>query len=138
MRIREVLAFLAALGVASPAAAQEMAPIDKFLEGNANATNGGSEVYVGLRCASLFMLMSIYMKNNEMLDEATKFAKASESAFAFAANSQKPKNDDYLAEQVKIMMPAYRDRFLKAKALTGNFSEDPVIAADMKTCSEVF
>lgn len=115
-----------------------MAPIDKFIEDNANSKNGGTEVYVGLRCASLFMLASIYTKNNEMLDESTKFAKASESAFSFAAYSQNPKNNDYLVGQVEIMIKAYKDRFLKAKDLTGNFSDDPIIAADMKTCSDIF
>lgn len=138
MRIREALAIISALGMDAPAAAQEMAPIDKFIEQNAQATNAGTEVFVGLRCASLFMLISIYAGNNKMDDQAAKFKEASQSAFKFAADSQKPKNDEYLVGQVKIMLEAYKDRFLKAKALTGNFSDDPVINADMKTCLDVF
>ena len=137
-RLREAVAVLVALGMAASANAQEMAPIDKFIEQNAKATNGGTEVFVGLRCASLFRLMSIYLSDNKMDDEAGRFKGASENAFKFAAGSQEPKNEDYLIGQVKIMLEGYKDRFLKAKALTGNFSDDPVIRADMKTCSDIF
>lgn len=138
MRIFGTLVALIAAGMAVPAGAQDMATIDSFIQRNAEATNGGTEVFVGLRCSSLFMLMSIYASNNKLEDHAEKFSKSSENAFKFAAHSQDPKNIGYLTGQVELMLEAYKERLLKAKALTGNFSDDKIISADLKTCSDIF
>ena len=78
------------------------------------------------------------MLENKMNEYAEKFQKASETALGFALENQKPVNEDYISNQMITMLTAYKERFLKAKALTGNFSDDPVIAADIKTCSDIF
>lgn len=136
------LSHLAALlimsvSTSSMAAEPEMEPIENFLQQNADSTNGGLEVYVGLRCYSLFKIMGYYTGTNNMADASKKFNDASSTYLEMAAKSQNPKNPAYLVGQAKLMIESYTDRFLKAKARTGNFSDDPVIALDMKFCSDL-
>lgn len=139
MRRSRHLAALLILLCSTPAMAAEpeMEPIESFVQQNANSKNGGVEVYVGLRCYSLFAIMSYYTGTNNMSDASKKFDETSSIYLEMAAKSQNPKNPAYLVGQAKIMIESYTDRFLKAKARTGNFSDDPVIAKDMKFCSDL-
>ena len=139
MRHLSHLAALLVMSVSTSAMAAEpeMEPIENFLQQNANSKNGGVEVYVGLRCYSLFKIMGYYTGTNNMGDAAKKFNDTSNTYLEMAAKSQKPKNPAYLVGQAEIMIESYTDRFLKAKARTGNFSDDPVIAMDMKFCSDL-
>ena len=82
--------------------------------------------------------MKTYTLDNNMKDASEKFGFASDAALKFAAENQKPYNEGYLLGQIKIMTDAYVERFLTAKARTGNFSDDEVIKSDIKTCSEIF
>ena len=130
------------LVLTSPSAIQaappEMKTIEDFMIANANATNTGTEVFVGLRCSSLYAIMKTYTLDNNMKDASEKFGFASDAALKFAVEHQKPYNEGYLLGQIKIMTDAYVERFLTAKARTGNFSDDEVIKSDIKTCSEIF
>jgi hypothetical protein len=114
-----------------------MEPIEEFLAENVGSDSGGVEVYVGLRCYSLFRVMSIYAKDNNLNEEAERFSEASNTFLQVAENSQNPKNMKYLVSQIKFMIEGYTERFLQSKALTGNFSEDSVIKADMAFCSSL-
>ena len=120
------------------AAPPEMKTIKDFMIANANATNGGTEVFIGLRCSSLYAIMKTYTLDNNMKDASEKFGFASDTALKFAAEHQKPYNEGYLIGQIEIMTDSYVERFLTAKARTGNFSDDEVIKSDIKTCSEIF
>lgn len=131
-------AFLILLSSASTMAVEpEMEPIENFLRQNSNSKNGVVEVYIGLRCYSLFKIMSYYAETNNMSKESKEFDETSSIYLEIAAKSQNPKNPAYLVGQAKLMIESYTDRFLKAKARTGNFSDDPVIAEDMKFCSDL-
>ncbi len=137
-RSSHLAALLILLGSTPAMAAEpEMEPIENFLQQNANSKNGGVEVYIGLRCYSLFKIMSYYAETNNMADMSKKFDDASSTYLEIAAKIQNPKNQSYLVGQAKIMIESYTDRFLTAKARTGNFSDDPVIAQDMKFCSDL-
>ncbi|NQV95202.1 MAG: hypothetical protein HQ482_08755 [Sphingomonadales bacterium] len=120
------------------AAPPEMKTIDDFIIDNANATNGGTEVFIGLRCSSLYALLSRYTADNNMADAAKVFKDRSGSALEIAMKIQKPYNDEYTKGQLELMGEAYTERFLKAKARTGNFGDDEVIRSDWKTCDELF
>ncbi len=137
-RIKALAALLIVLGSASAMAAEpEMAPIEDFLAQNLNSKNGAVEVHVGLRCYSLFRIMSFYTENNNMAETSKKYKDSSLTFLEMASKAQSPKNQSYLLGQVDIMISSYINRFLKAKALTGNFSDDPVISKDMKFCSDI-
>lgn len=137
-RFSHLAALLIMAGSSSAMAAEpEMEPIESFLQQNLNSTNGGVEVYVGLRCYSLFRLMSYYTENNNLLEQSKELKDSSEIFLQIAKESQNPKNESYLLGQIEIMIPSYVDRFLVAKARTGNFSDDQVIAKDMKFCSSI-
>lgn len=139
--MRDVSTFFAvfATSIASTTAAAppEMKPIETFVEENIRSTNGSTEVFVGLRCYSLMRLMAIYTEENNMLEDSRRFSGASDIFLMVAQESQIPKDKAYLISQIRIMISAYRDRFLEAKARTGNFSDDPVIRQDMAFCSEL-
>lgn len=138
LRIKALAALIIILGSPPAMAAEpEMVPIEDFLAQNLNSQNGGVEVHVGLRCYSLFRIMSVYTANNNMVDTSKNYKDSSLSFLEMASRAQSPKNQSYLLGQVDIMISSYTSRFLKAKALTGNFSDDPVIAKDMKFCSDI-
>jgi hypothetical protein len=120
------------------AAPPEMKTIKDFMIANANATNGGTEVFVGLRCSSLYAIMKTYTLDNNMKDASEKFAIVSDTALKFAAEHQDPYNEGYLLGQIEIMTNSYVERFLTAKARTGNFGDDEVIKSDINTCGEIF
>ena len=120
------------------AAPPEMKTIKDFMIANANATNDGTSVFVGLRCASLYGIMKTYTLDNNMKDASEKFGFASDTALKFAAEHQKPYNEGYLLGQIEIMTDAYVERFLTAKARTGSFGDDEVIKSDLSTCGEIF
>jgi hypothetical protein len=119
------------------AAPPEMETIERFVEQNAQSTNGGTEVHIGLRCYSLFRIMYVHLKENGMSDLAAEMDRSSNLYLEFARSYQQPENDAYLLNQTKIMVAAYTERFLVAKARTGNFSDDPVIAQDFTFCREL-
>ena len=135
----KAFAALLALSVTTPlsAAPPEMQPIEKFVMENLESTNGSTEVYIGLRCSSLLRIMSVYTGENAMADMSKRFSDASNTFLEIARESQNPKNEAFLIGQTKLMIEAYKARFLEAKARTGNFSDDPVIASDFKFCDSL-
>jgi hypothetical protein len=120
------------------AAPPEMKPIDDFLLQNETSTNGAVEVFVGLRCLTLYGLLSRYTADNNMADAAKVFKERSGTALGIVMKFQKPYNDEYTRGQVELIGEAYTERFLQAKARTGNFGDDEVIKSDLKTCGEMF
>ena len=130
------------LVLTSPSAIQaappEMKPINDFLLQNETSTNGAVEVFVGLRCLTLYGLLSQYTADNNMADAAKVFKERSGTALGIVMKFQKPYNDEYTRGQVELIGEAYTERFLKAKARTGNFGDDEVIKSDLKTCGEMF
>ena len=138
MRVWTTFTVLVALSSPISASAPEMRPIKDFLIENADASNGGTEVFIGLRCSSIFSIMEKYAADNGMADASTKFKEASFAALKFAADNQNPFDKGYISGQMKLMIESYADRFLKSKAMTGNFSDDEVISSDIETCGEIF
>jgi len=51
---------------------------------------------------------------------------------------QRPRfNQQFALDQIKRMTEAYRERWLKSVALTGNFSDDPILRPDIAVCSKI-
>jgi hypothetical protein len=44
---------------------------------------------------------------------------------------------EFVKNQITRMAEAYKVRYLDARALTGNFSDDPIIKSDFSTCKVV-
>lgn len=131
------LALWAFMGPA-PSIAQEMSTIDNFIYQNRGSNNKLTEMFVGLRCSSVYKMMSIYLKENNINDLSKKYDEASDAALMFAYENREKSTVDYMGGQIKIMSVAYAERFLRAKALTGNGTDDDVIEADIKTCGMIF
>lgn len=112
-----------------------MQPIEKFVYDNSESSNGSTEVFVGLRCYSIFMLMHVYTKDNGLVEYSKKYYDGAQTFLTVAIESQNPKNQDFLTNQIDRMTGLYRERFLEAKARTGNMSDDPIISADLQFCS---
>lgn len=111
-RFRPV-AWIIFLSMAVQSHAQEMTPIDKFIGENANSKNVGIEVFVGLRCSSLFTVLRVYLENNKMLEASKKFEAGSHSALKFAIENAPKNSEKYLTEQLKFITSAYTEIFLK-------------------------
>lgn len=138
MRLWAALILVLTSPSAIQAAPPEMKPIDDFLLQNETSTNGAVEVFVGLRCLTLYALLSRYTADNNMPDAAKVFKDRSGAALKIVMKFQKPFNVEYTNGQVELIGEAYTERGLKAKARTGNFNDDEVIRSDMKTCHEMF
>ena len=109
MRAWLSILILAILSSPAGASSPEMRPIKDFIAENRNSTNGGTEVFVGLRCLSLFSILQQYTFNNNMSDASDKYKDASEAALKFALDNQNPYNEEYTVSQLKIMMESYVD-----------------------------
>ena len=113
----------------------EMQPIEKFVYDNSESSNSSTEVFVGLRCYSIFMLMHVYTKDNGLVEYSQKYYDGAQTFLKVAVESQNPKNQEFLTNQIDRMTGLYKERFLEAKARTGNMSDDPIISADLQFCS---
>ena len=122
---------IAAIG-AGPVFSQEMVTIEKYVGQNEFERNPGAAQFVFLRCASIFAV--IY---SEILIFKAQGKVYSESGDKFLSMSEsvKPFSQEFALEQFGRMTEAYKQRWLRAKALSGNFSDDPVIRSDMQLCS---
>lgn len=119
------------------AAPPEMKPIDDFLQQNTGSTNASSEVFLGLRCLSLFMVLGEYSAAGQMPDVAKNLRAKSIVAFEFV-KEQRPYKEEFVKGQVKMMVDLYTQRVLESKARTGSFSDDDVIKADIAICGGIF
>ena len=137
---RIVIAMLAFSVSEARAEETEMVPIEEFLKGESSGANGlgdAAQQFVGLRCGSLYLILAQYGKDNGMSDLGEKFSRAAEAALGLA-RSAKPYSEEYVLTQVAIIMDGYKKRWLKAKAMTGNFSDDRLIKSDIDLCGKIF
>jgi hypothetical protein len=114
-----------------------MKTISEFLQQNTGSTNASSEVFLGLRCLSLFMVLGEYSAAGQMPDVAKNLRAKSIVAFEFV-KKQPPYKEEFVQGQVKMMVDLYTQRVLESKARTGSFSDDDVMKSDIATCGEVF
>jgi hypothetical protein len=117
-------------------AAQEMATIEKYIEQNQNNRNPTAFRFVFLRCYTLFLMVGNAAENNPdpRFKAVGKIHHGAADKFFDALYGIKPYDKQYMENQAKIMATAYAERWDRAKALTGNSNDDPIIASDAKTC----
>jgi hypothetical protein len=124
------------------AAETAMKSIDDYLvaenTGPKREKNPAHGQFVGLRCHALFSILVQYGNDNGMKKSADTFQVAKDDALRLAVDSSVPLNTSFLANQIKIMIPAYNDIMQKNKALTGSSLSAPPISSDIKTCTEIF
>ena len=142
MKITEkiIIIFMLSFSFSAYAEDTEMVPIEEFLksEGSGKDEFGdAAKTFVGLRCTSLYLIWSSLLRDSGENDLAQKFDRIAELALGLA-QSVKPFNEDYSRAQIRIMVDGYKDRWLKAKAMTGNASDDQVIRSDMHVCAQIF
>lgn len=132
--------FPAIIAISSPfeAKSQEMKSINDFVQGNLNSKNKSTEFFVGMRCYAIYSVFSFYLNDNAQTQMASNFKALAGKAFDFALANREKSSDDYISSQAKMMVDGYVERFLKAKALTGNGTDDPVIENDLSTCGYIF
>jgi hypothetical protein len=134
-----LLACCAGLFDTKNCAAQEMVTIEKYIEQNQNnfQRNPTSLRFVFLRCATLFFMVGGGLEKNSDPNVQAAGKKYFESGTKFlsaVAEVAKPFNEEFVVNQAKIMTAAYQERWDRAKALSGNPNDDPVIRSDTQTC----
>jgi hypothetical protein len=114
-----------------------MVTIEKYLGQNDFKRNPGAMDFVFLRCASIFKLVGGALQENQdrSLHPMGKIYWESGDQFLSMASASKGFNQQFALDQFNRMLEAYKERWLRAKALSGNFSDDPVIRSDMQLCS---
>jgi hypothetical protein len=115
----------------------EMQPIGVFLEGESTLDGPGAQ-FIGLRCHVLLSILSGYSQDNGIPDMVDVFRPASDLALRSAITALESPDKNFLTGQIELMMKGYTQRWLRAKALTGNFSDDAVIKADLPFCMQIF
>lgn len=149
-RLLMVLAFALCMPPLVASSSVPMKSIDEFLEDNSGATNGSSEVFVGLRCHALHTIFVQYFENSSgsdpigsdkeksLVEMIERLKQSSAGALNFALENRNKATGEFIIGQSKIMVESYADAFVTAKARTGSGVDDPVIQADLKTCGEIF
>lgn len=91
------------------------------------------------RCAIRVPTVRFYLcghlQRDTHLQAQGKVYSESGDKFLSMSESVKPFSQEFALEQFGRMTEAYKQRWLRAKALSGNFSDDPVIRSDMQLCS---
>jgi hypothetical protein len=123
--------------VAEPAIAQDMRAIDDFIAENNSNTNKSTENFIGLRCASLYLVIGGVIEIKESAASAKKFRDLSSSAIDFAINNGL-KDGYYISSQIDLISKNYIEKIRMSQALTGNMFDNPVIVADMDRCKSIF
>ena len=120
---------------------QEMRTIEDFIlkQGdNSKAQKPATIMFYGLRCSSLYLILSQFSDDNKHMTDAKKFKAASEAAFEMAYEERGNTSDEFITKQMEYMVKAYVERMQKSKAMTGNALSDAVVAKDLKTCGLLF
>jgi len=106
--------------------AQEMLTIEKYVGQNNFDRNPGAMQFVFLRCASIFLLVGGYLQEQPGYQaDGKKFSEAGNSFLEASLEKTKPSSQQFVVDQISRMTGAYKERWLRAKALSGNFSDDP-------------
>ena len=92
--------------------------------------------FVSLRCASLYMFVSEWLKQEDRREMAAKFEEAAKS-FLTAALGVAKGQENFVTDQVPRMIAIYSDRARAAKAATGNVFEDPILHSDILFCKRI-
>lgn len=119
------------------AVSQEMTTIERYMEQNNFNSNPGAAEHVFLRCASILLLAGGYLQQTPDLVATGKAFSDSGNEFLDLAARIPRFNQQFGLDQVNRMTDAYKERWLRAKAATGNFSDDPIIRSDIKTCMDI-
>lgn len=112
----------------------EMQTIDKYISQNDFQKNPGASRFIFMRCASLYTLIGASFISNQETKQIAQKLIADGEKILDTLIKQNPLDKKYINDQAILMLEGYKERFLKAKALTGNFSDDPIIKADTQTC----
>ena len=137
---RIAIALMPLLSFSVYAEETQMVPIEEFLKGeNSDKDEPGdaAKTFVGLRCTSLLLIWSKYLQDNGENELAQKFERSAQLALGLA-QSVKSFDEEYGRAQIRIMVDGYKERWLKAKAMTGNVSDDRIIRSDLAFCGRVF
>src|SRR5262245_54021624 len=92
--------------------------------------------FVSLRCASLYLFLSEWLKQENREEMAAKFEEAAKSLFTAALSTGK-NQADFVTDQVPRMIAMYSERARSAKAATGNVFEDPILHSDILFCKRI-
>lgn len=133
-----VALFLCGIGLLSePISAQEMTPLQNYVGQNDLSKNPGAMGHVLLRCASLMTIMANYAEKQEGMQKAAKIYRTAGERFLDASLKTPGMNQSLAVDQSARMEEAYIERALRAKALTGNVFDDPVLRSDAQFCSSL-
>ena len=138
--VRIAIAFMPLLSFSTYAEETQMVPIEEFLKSENSGKDelgDATKSFVGLRCTSLMLIWSKFLRDNGKNDLSQEFERSAELALGLA-KSVKLFNEEYGREQIRIMVGGYKERWLKAKAMTGNVSDDRLIKSDMLLCRQIF
>jgi len=136
--IVSTLSLCVVLSWTSNCLAQEMTTIEKYMEQNDFERNPGAAEFIFLRCASLYTVIGVGIGQNAGLHkESQAYIEGGKQFLGFLAAIPNPSSAKHVGDQMQRMVEAYRERWLRSKALTGNFSDDPIIRSDGPICSKL-
>lgn len=122
-------------------ASPEMKSIIEFLDAeniNSNGTENPVHLqFTGLRCTAILTMLVQNLDDNGLKDMARRIEIIHDNALNSVIISTSS-NQKFIETQLKIMISAYLERWQKAKALTGSWSNDPIIKSDIDTCTQIF
>jgi hypothetical protein len=98
--------------------------------------NPGAMQFVMLRCASLFRLVGGWLQ--EFPDKKAmgkKYFEVGNSFLDASIDVTQPRTHEFVVDQIKRITEAYKERWLRQKALSGDITDDPVIRSDVQVCS---
>jgi hypothetical protein len=129
-----VPAYFALSGLPAFGQSQDLQPLEQYVQANNFETNPGALGHVFLRCASVLFIMSAATQSDVSLQSVSKKFKDTSDAFLDAA-LQNGASEEFVSDQMLRMAASYKERYLSAKANSGNFSDDPVIRSDVTLCA---
>ena len=125
--------------------APPLASISEVLKGE-SVENPNTAQYVAMRCAALLYVFVQAIPETDVQRSGQRES-LSRRAMSFMLRAQgiqekvAPKNadfkDGFVMGSVKRMEDLYIDQAVDARARTGHFSSDPIIAADAEICGSI-
>jgi hypothetical protein len=120
--------------------AQDTITIDKFISQSRNSENSSNGQFVGFRCTSLYMTMSVYLEGDQLRKFSWEWSQAMQNAMFSTVflSSEESSSTEYMTGQIEIMNNLYQNLFIAEREKTGNGFNNKIIKSDLKTCGKIF
>jgi hypothetical protein len=120
-----------------PSFAQEMVPIQKYIDQNGSERNPDAANFLFLRCATILLLVGSLLQNDQdqSLHATGKQYWESGQQFLKTVERSQRFSEKLAVDEMKRVTEGYKEHWLRSNSGSEKFSDDPLIQSDIRACA---